>query len=244
MKIFVINLKRSPERRENIYKQLHSLGLEFEFIEGVDGKNFTQYEQYKYDQGKQLGTHNMIPGLFGSAWAHIRACEEVVKREIPYALILEDDIHIKPDIKRILEERWIDSDYWDFVHLGYSVGGFRLFKLWLKASWFNIKRKPWFVPYVLVKLPYISVLYCFEALRQKVRARFSPAPVKFYRPVYLGSGYLVTLQGAKKILSIAYPIRYEGDRLFNQARIKTGLRFFGYCPPPITAGGEFGTETQ
>ncbi|MEX0909948.1 MAG: glycosyltransferase family 25 protein [Candidatus Paceibacterota bacterium] len=243
MKIFVISLKRSHERKESISSQLETLGLRYEFIEGVDGKNFTPKEQLKYDEGKRLGTHTMSPGLFGSAWAHIRACEEVIKRELPYALILEDDIYVGPEIKRILSEEWINSGYWDFVHLGYSVGGFQLFRSWLKGTWFHIKKQPLFVLYALIKLPYICVMYTFEAIRQNIRVRFASAPVRFYRPVYLGSGYLVSQSGAKKILSIAYPIRYEGDRLFNQARTKAGLRFFGYCPPPIRTCAEFGTDT-
>ena len=47
MKIFVINLKRSPDRRVKIEKQLKSLGLEYEIYEGVDGQLLTD-EQIKY----------------------------------------------------------------------------------------------------------------------------------------------------------------------------------------------------
>ena len=41
MKVFVISLKRSPERRRYIEKQLDDLNIKFEFFDAVDGRNNT-----------------------------------------------------------------------------------------------------------------------------------------------------------------------------------------------------------
>ena len=35
---FVINLARSPARREHITAELHKAGLDYQIIEGVDGR--------------------------------------------------------------------------------------------------------------------------------------------------------------------------------------------------------------
>ncbi|MDG1153236.1 MAG: glycosyltransferase family 25 protein, partial [Alphaproteobacteria bacterium] len=41
IKIFVLNLKRSPERRKLIQSQMEKFGLKFEFIDAVDGNELT-----------------------------------------------------------------------------------------------------------------------------------------------------------------------------------------------------------
>lgn len=41
MKIFVINLARSPERRASMEQQLSRLNLEYEIVEAVDGSQLS-----------------------------------------------------------------------------------------------------------------------------------------------------------------------------------------------------------
>lgn len=239
MKTFVINLKRSHLRREHITKQLNSLGIDFEISEGVDAKNFTADEKKAYQDGLAQGTHSLEPGLFGSSWAHIRVYEKMVAENIPVALVLEDDILVFPEIKRVLEESWVKKDFWDFVHLGYQPASLALLRNWFRVSYNQARKRTsfWFV--FILKIPVITSLYLFEMIRQLIRSRLKPGPVKFARSLYLGAGYLITLEGAKKILKIAYPIHYTGDQLFNRARFESGLKFYGYCPPPVLADTSF-----
>ena len=244
MEILVINLKRSTDRRKSIEQQLDRLQLPFKFIEGVDAQNFTTEQSAKFEEGKSAGTHALRPGLFGSSWAHIKVYEHVISNNIPKALVLEDDLLIDKEILRILKEKWLEENWWDFVHLGYTPANWDLFISWCKISWQRIKHKPLFMFYALAKLPYIVILYSFEYIRQQIRSRIAPAPVRFMRPLYMGRGYFITQEGAKKIMQIAYPIRYAGDELFNQARVQSGLRFYGYCPPPLLDDQEgFDSET-
>lgn len=240
--IFVINLKRSPERRVFMENQLQALGLSFEIVEGVDWKLFTPEQQDAYEKGKADGTHKLSPGLFGSSSAHLKVYEHIQKEQIDRALVLEDDVYLGKNFAQVLQEPWVHEDWWEFVHLGYTTGSFALFKSWLRGSWYNIKKNPFFFLYALAKFPYIAFLYTFENIRARLR-KSHPAPVHFFRPVYLGSAYLVTLSGVQKMLSIAYPVRYEADKIFNQARIQKGMRFFGYCPPPASTVPSFGTDT-
>lgn len=233
MQILLLNLPRSNDRREAMDMQLKALNLSYNVVSGGDAQNFTTEERAQYEEGKEKGLHTLRPGQFGASLAHIRAAEYVVNNNLDYALVLEDDVTIAPELVRILQEPWLTEDWWDMIHLGYDVAGWWQFKVWIRASLIMIKQKPFFLFYVLLKLPYITCLYTFEALRNRFRARFAPAPVRFWRPVYLGRGYFLTKAGAEKILQISYPVRYEGDTLYNQARVRCGLRFYGYCPPPL-----------
>lgn len=243
VRIFVINLKRSAERRRNIESQLAALGLPFEISEGVDALNFSREEYGIYQETLQEGIHSLPPGLFGSSWAHIKVYEKIVDQQIPVALILEDDIRISSDLVRILGEDWIGRPFWEFVHLGYPSASFGQWRQWFLVSWRRTKANPRFGLYFALKAPVVSALYLFEIAREFVRKRLRPGPVRFARPLYLGDGYLLTLEGARKLLSIAYPIRYTGDRLFNQARVKAGLKFYGYCPPVVVPNDDYPSET-
>lgn len=242
MRTFVINLKRLPERLHNIESQLKALNLPFEVSEGVDAMNFSPEEKEAFKTGLEKGSHSLTPGAFGSAWAHIRVYEKMVKEQIPVALVLEDDIVIKKDLTRILGENWIDDKYWDFVHLGYPPADWSGLKNWFAVSWQRTVEKPSFGIVVAIKMPIICSIYLFEYLRSEVMRRFCPAPARFVRSLYWGAGYVITLEGAKKILSIAYPIRYIGDQLFNRARTEANLRFYGYVPPPIRPNDDIPSE--
>jgi hypothetical protein len=72
-----------------------------------------------------------------------------------------------------------------------------------------------------------------------VYAKWYPGPRIFWRPLYHASAYLLTEEGAKKMLSLTYPIRFSADRLPNQARIRTGLRLRGYVPLMVRQNKSF-----
>lgn len=108
MKIFVINLKRSTERRKHMEKQLKRLGLDYEFVEAVDGRalsdealrGVSDLDNYmKHPTWESRGK-----GLIGCALSHRNVYEEIVKRQIPRALILEDDTFIKKEMGELLEK--------------------------------------------------------------------------------------------------------------------------------------------
>lgn len=243
MHVFVINLKRSQGRLENIEGQLSALGIKFQISEGVDAMNFSRDEEALYKEGLREG-RKLSPGHFGSSWAHIKVYERIVREKIPKALVLEDDVVISRELPRILKENWVNESFWEFVHLGYPSASWKGLKQWFFVSWQRTKCNPFFGIYFFSKIPFISSIYFYEFIREKVATKIRPAPSRFARPLYLGAGYLITLEGAQKILSIAYPIRFLGDQLFNQARVRVGLRFYGYVPPPIRTNDNFISEAN
>ncbi|NOH80830.1 glycosyltransferase family 25 protein [Vibrio sp. RE86] len=105
MKVFVISLKRSPERREYIKKQLDDLGIEFEFFDAVDGRAEPPHPLFEnYDYTKRLWlTNGRMPskGEMGCYASHYLIWEECVKSNNSI-LVIEDDVMISPEFKRYI----------------------------------------------------------------------------------------------------------------------------------------------
>ena len=112
--IYIINLKRTPERKLFIQRQLDALNLNYEFVEAID----------KYDLGSKteraiianqldIGTANMetLYGYYSNRnrlanlaclLSHIKVYNLIIKNNIPYTCVLEDDINLLPVYPRIL----------------------------------------------------------------------------------------------------------------------------------------------
>ena len=105
MKVFVINLERSAERRASIKRQLDSQGVEFEIIKAVDGATLT--EEYL----KTALNHEEVEkrpylkrrGAYGCALSHYSIYAKMVADNIPYALVLEDDVIIEQGFKSVVD---------------------------------------------------------------------------------------------------------------------------------------------
>ncbi len=102
MKIFVINLPSQRQRRENIAKQLNFLGLKFEFINAIYGKDLSCEEKQnaldasRADEFKRA----LSDGEIGCFLSHRLALESFLQSECEDCVILEDDAVID---ERLLE---------------------------------------------------------------------------------------------------------------------------------------------
>ncbi|WP_337025173.1 glycosyltransferase family 25 protein [Pantoea anthophila] len=88
MKIFVINLARSPERRSSIEQQLSLLNLNYEIIDAIDGSQLSYSDIIK--ETRPL-SYAVTCGEIGCALSHINIYRKMVRENIPIALVLEDD---------------------------------------------------------------------------------------------------------------------------------------------------------
>ncbi len=195
---FVVNLKRSTERRKYIENHLKSKNIQYELIEAVDGKTLTQ-EQIKAVTGKkgfielqQLNQEfcsnnnkeliTMTKSTIGCALSHIKIFKRIVNEAIPYALILEDDAMI---------EDGIDNDFLDSLPMNWDVLllGYRL----------NHDVPPDPVP-------------CSFWGRYKKNNFVMAKPVR-KRMVYCTHGYIVSQQGAKRLLKLTHPLEKPIDHL-------------------------------
>lgn len=126
-KIYVINLKRRKDRKEDIIKAFP--GVNLTFIEAVDGNNLNQDQLIK--EGK-LNTSFYDPtgmvtmGIFACALSHKKAWDQALADGVKNALFLEDDVYsiipliegnnFSPQYQSILND--IKQFDWDLIHLG------------------------------------------------------------------------------------------------------------------------------
>lgn len=103
--VFVISLKKSPERRVLIKKHLESIGLDFEFFDAVYGKGLSEEEMDKLCDREAMknAPHWLTPSAVGCSLSHYYIYKEIIKRDLPYALVLEDDIIFNKDFVACLD---------------------------------------------------------------------------------------------------------------------------------------------
>lgn len=107
MQIFVINLEKDVERRESISVQLEALGLNYEFVSGVNGAALLDHELARvYDDRKALlhRSRSLVPSEIGCALSHLSVYRAIIDRRLDAALILEDDVTLPNNLRQILGE--------------------------------------------------------------------------------------------------------------------------------------------
>lgn len=105
MQIYVISLKHALNRRDLMSKQLDNLGLSYEFIDAVDGRQLTTDEMNNMcdmDAVKQNPAW-LTPGAIGCAISHKIAYEKLLCNNQKTALILEDDMILPQSLDKILK---------------------------------------------------------------------------------------------------------------------------------------------
>lgn len=105
LKILVINLKASSERRARISKQLDKLGIPYEFLKATEGSGLTDEwiesnigDRVKYVYYNKIH-HSVNKNALACADSHRRAQLIASNFENGYTLILEDDVELSRDFK-------------------------------------------------------------------------------------------------------------------------------------------------
>jgi len=94
MKIFVINLKTSVQRRQIMEKQLAKLNIPYEFFEAVKGADVPQEDIPKYYNMEYYNARPsyFTPGLMGCTMSHYFLYKKIAEEKVDVAIILEDDM--------------------------------------------------------------------------------------------------------------------------------------------------------
>lgn len=106
MHIFVINLRESIARRDAIERQLRGLGLSYELFPAITGNGLSLTEKAQhYDETWFVRNEGRPaqPGELGCALSHIAVYRLILERNLPHALILEDDAWLNPNLPELLE---------------------------------------------------------------------------------------------------------------------------------------------
>ena len=243
---FFINLDKDQDRRAHMEKQLTSLGFEYERVVAVDGRMLSQdeiSELYDSNTSIKYNKKDLTRGEIGCALSHKKCHELALNSKNGYILIVEDDIELPKNFKQIVEFEIIRNSKkykWDYLQFDYPETGFIFIYRWFKSTKLymsihfkneTVVRKIKYITFSLIKLFYVLPLALFETIRNKLFKVFKiNKPVTFYRPLYFAGCYLITKEGARKLLSLEDKIVFAADRLHNQARIKSGLKLKANSP--------------
>jgi GR25 family glycosyltransferase involved in LPS biosynthesis len=238
---FVINMKRNPERLEFMTSQLHTADITFEIQHAVDGKLYDFSREYNERHAIACNGVPLSAAEKGCALSHRMIHEKMIRENMAYALILEDDVALPKNFKKIVEKAIQENNSkkttWEYLTFNYPYVGIRHVRLWLFLCKNMFKNNISFVqilklPMYVAKFLLISMYALFEGAREHLVKKYHPdgKPVYFYRPLYLAGCYVLTYSGAQKIMSLEDPLTYTADRVPNVARIKKELRWRAFCP--------------
>lgn len=208
---FYINLDRRVDRRQNIESQLFALDIKAQRVSASLGSELTQEQKsfVSFEDFYCLMKRPISDGEIGCALSHRRIWQQIVEKDIAYALILEDDVTIDKRLVELLKADKLPYKY-DFINLSSSdpytcnaqaiaqllnqnitsrPKDKRSLQLWKQLEW----RNKWNI----FELNLIS--------NNLVLCECDPAPA-------LASGYIVSQRAAKEFLnasdSLCIPIDY------------------------------------
>ncbi|MEM7671604.1 MAG: glycosyltransferase family 25 protein, partial [Pseudomonadota bacterium] len=114
MRAFVLHLTRARARKENAVELLATCGLPGEIWEAVDGKALSDTDALAPVSGPGFEPDypfDLNRGELGCFLSHRQIWAEIVRRDLGFGLIIEDDVKIDPMLfgeAQVLGERHID----------------------------------------------------------------------------------------------------------------------------------------
>lgn len=235
---FVINLDKDVDRMNFMDKQLRKLAISYTRLSAIFPKSLTKEELNEIYDNKLSEKLNAIPlnkGEIGCAASHLAIYQEIVAKKIPYSLILEDDVKLKTNIKEVVEKQIIlhrELKHFDYLHFDYFAYGLVFLKLWLPGVYSILLAKKgfskiYFFCLLCLKFLILVPILMYEECAKKLFTHMAMTPI---RDMYFAGAYLVTQEGAEKLLSLNKKVLYTADRLPNITKKKAGLRVKIYTP--------------
>lgn len=205
--IFVISLENSP-RREFISQRLNNLGLSFQFFDAVYGKDLSNNDLEKIDREFSIERFGRKKSL---TLGEIGCAISHIKL---YHYMVEHNIYKAI----ILEDDAIVSLYFKEI-ISAALG-----KLPNKAEILFLDHgKAKIFPFT-------------RNLPERYRlARYLKPSKNSKRAISRTTAYLITLDGAKKLLNYAYPIRMPSDYLTGSLQL-THINAYGIEPACVFGG--------
>ncbi|MCL2919420.1 glycosyltransferase family 25 protein [Shewanella litorisediminis] len=122
-KVLVINLDSSVDRLTSMQQQLDQLGLAFERISAVRGSLLSAAEKAKvYDLKANQAKYDKVlnDGEIGCYLSHVRSWEKILEDHLDFALVLEDDAILTPEITGFISKLAELSQDWDYIKLSHG----------------------------------------------------------------------------------------------------------------------------
>lgn len=103
MHVYVINLARSPERRDHITAELDRAGVDYEVVIGVEGRDLDLADTATIDPALLTRGQPWPAGMAGCALSHLRVYRKILDDGHEQAVVLEDDVTVPPDLASLAE---------------------------------------------------------------------------------------------------------------------------------------------
>lgn len=102
MKTYVINLASQIKKKEHIISECKKLNLDFEIYNAINGEELS--EEFINKNVLDYPNCYLTKGEIGCALSHINIYKEIVRNNLPYALILEDDAVLNPLLEDFIKD--------------------------------------------------------------------------------------------------------------------------------------------
>ncbi|WP_420345766.1 glycosyltransferase family 25 protein [Pelagibius sp.] len=134
VKVLVISLSDAEDRRAIMRARLDPLGLDYAFVEGVDGRRFDVLAHPAYDSPRRRRGfgRDMTGGELGCLLSHRKVMEIMVAERLDPVLVLEDDAVLAPDLMAVLHALLACPVPYDAVRL---IGSPKLARLTQRRVW-------------------------------------------------------------------------------------------------------------
>lgn len=219
MNIYLINLARRPDRLMEMRRQLLELNLDFLRVDAIDGRA-VQNENRLFSRRRFFleNRGRVVAGEIGCALSHILIWKRIVCEQVPYALILEDDLVLSKDLPALLASNIYRN--FDFLKLDVNLD-----RDSVRAAGSLFKGR-------------CSTIESHDETVRILRVR-NDGPFVAYEcdpvPFAMGS-YIISLRGAKKFLKRARSLYFPIDLLprFAVGMIRQGFTVMPFAPILIT----------
>lgn len=117
--VWVINLANATGRLKRVESLLAQQNIVFERLEAVNGAELEQATIDKFYQEKGFGGYHkkLNNGEIGCYLSHRKAWQQVIDRNLDFAVILEDDFQLLGDLADTIETISHISQPWDYIKL-------------------------------------------------------------------------------------------------------------------------------
>lgn len=100
-----INLPQSEDRRCSISEQAQKIGLDVQFVEAIAGKDLPPHvPDYDREERRKRYSYDLTPNEIACVLSHRKALCAFLESKAEYAVIMEDDALLDPNIKEGVSE--------------------------------------------------------------------------------------------------------------------------------------------
>ena len=119
MQVFVINLDHAKDRWQNIERQFIEKDFLPQRVSAIFGDDIKEKPVEGYLEDSYRRRHGKRTNLreVGCYRSHIKVLRQFLASNEPHALVAEDDIQIKGDLKHVVNQAVMHEQQWDLLRL-------------------------------------------------------------------------------------------------------------------------------